>query len=131
MRDDACTGVHSDLHAVDLTINLLHKLDNKVHKLVLPKVFKVLVGNEETKIIALDWLSAQNDKLLSTLHQEAREPVGQNLLDFISLLDTNTQANRVNGGLNEALFIFVTRNGDGLQQELARSSVYLHTMDEQ
>lgn len=61
----------------------------------------VLVYYKERNIVALilinilvftkylDWLPSQNNEVLSSLHQEASEFMAQNLLNFITLLDSN------------------------------------------
>ena len=57
-------------------------------------------------------LSSQNDKALRSHHQKPRELMGQDSLNFISLLDLNRDADGVDGRFNQDLFVFVARDND-------------------
>ena len=70
--------------------------------------FRVEVRNEETDVISLHWLPAQNEERFRSLGEEPSEFVDKNVLDLICLLDSDTYANGIVAWLNLHLFIFIS-----------------------
>lgn len=69
--------------------------------------FRVEVRNEETDIVSLNWLPAQNEERFRSLGEEPSEFVHKNVLDLICLLDSDTYAYRIVAWLNFDLLIFI------------------------
>lgn len=69
--------------------------------------FRVEVRDEETDVISLYWLPAQNEERFRSLGEEPSEFVNKNVLDLISLLDSDTYAYRIVAWLNFDLLIFI------------------------
>jgi hypothetical protein len=62
----------------------------------------------------LDRLSSQNNEILCTHHHESGEFMTEDTFDIILLLDANRHANRVDRRFDEDLFLFVTRDCEGV-----------------
>lgn len=69
--------------------------------------FRVEVGDEETDVISLHWLPAQNEERFGSLGEEPSEFVNKNVLDLICLLDSDTYAYRIVAWLDFDLLIFI------------------------
>lgn len=106
LRNHTRSGVQRKLHFTNLLVHLFHELDNKVHQLVLEHLFRMVVCNQETNVIALhsvgdrvytylDGLSPQNYKVFGSLHQESSKLVTKDALDVISLLNADTDTDAV------------------------------------
>lgn len=63
-------------------------------------------------------LSSHHHKLLRALHQEVREFVAKNRLDFVSLLDSNTDSHAVDTGFNETFLLLVATNCHRVEKKL-------------
>lgn len=104
LGDNTGTSVEVELHLADLLVNVFHELDNKVDELVLVHLLNVEVGDEEADVIVLskeargervrlrkssppylDGLAAKDDKVLSTLHEEAGELLAEDLFNLVGL----------------------------------------------
>lgn len=111
-------------------------LDDEVHQFVLQHIFGVSIRNEEGEVIAFDGLPTENDEAVCALSQEAGELlnvgryadisisarsctlpgralpylVRQYLLDLVRLLDLYADADGVDRGLHQDLFICVSRH---------------------
>lgn len=70
-------------------------------------LFRVEVRDEETDVISLHWLPAQNEERFRSLGEEPSEFVNKNVLDLICLLDSDTYAYRIVAWLNFDLLIFI------------------------
>mgnify|MGYP006876445285 CR=1 FL=1 len=70
-------------------------------------LFRVEVRDEETDVISLYWLPAQNEEGFRSLGEEPSKFVDKNVLDLICLLDSDTYAHRIVAWLNFHLFIFI------------------------
>jgi len=57
--NDAGAGVDGQLQVADLLVDILHKVDNKVHQLVFKILLGVEVGDQERNVVSLDWFSSQ------------------------------------------------------------------------
>jgi hypothetical protein len=103
--------VQEQLHLRNLLVHLFHKLNDKVHQLVLQHLLGVEVRDQETDIVALDRLSPQNIKALRTLCQEARELVDKDVLNLVGLLDLDAYSHTVDRRLDVHSFVLVTGHG--------------------
>ncbi len=63
-------------------------------------------------------LATENDKVLSTLRQEAEEAAGEDNVELVRLFDLDRDADRVDRALNEDLLFVAARNHNGVQEEL-------------
>ena len=81
----------------------LHKVNDKVDKLVPQHLLCVEVGDEEADVVTLDLLPPQDDEVLRAAHHEAHELVAEQLLHIIRLLDRDRDPDRVDAGLDEDL----------------------------
>lgn len=62
-----------------------------------------------------DRLSPQDEELLCSLGQEAREFVHKNVFDLVCLLNFDTNADAVHARLEQDALGFVARNCEGIQ----------------
>lgn len=69
--------------------------------------FRVEVCDEETDVISLHWLPAQNEERFRSLGEEPSKFVDKNVFDLICLLDSDTYAYRIVAWLNFHLLIFI------------------------
>ena len=120
LGDDTSAGVNRGLHLGDFRIDVLHELNDEIDQLVLVHGLSVEVGDEERDIISLNSLTTQDDEGLSTLGQEAHELLGEQLLQLISLLNSNRDSQRVDGALNQNSLLRSTRDDDRVQQKFRR-----------
>ena len=67
----------------------LHKVNDKVDKLVPQHLLRVEVGDEEADVVTLDLLPPQDDEVLRPPHHESHELVAEQLLYVVGLLDGN------------------------------------------
>ena len=67
----------------------LHKVNDKVDKLVPQHLLCVEVGDEEADVVTLDLLPPQDDEVLRPPHHESHELVAEQLLYVVGLLDGN------------------------------------------
>jgi hypothetical protein len=51
---DTCSRVDGQFHLVDLLVDLLHELNDEVYQLVLVHLLRVLVGDQEADVVALN-----------------------------------------------------------------------------
>lgn len=72
------------------------------------------------RITHLDRFPPQNKKVLSSLRQEPRKLVHQDMLNLIRLLDLDADADRVDARLDEHSFILVPGHCQRVQQHLRR-----------
>jgi hypothetical protein len=68
----------------------------------------MLIRYQKAYIVALNWLSTQNNEIVGTLCHETREFVTKNAFDVISLFDRNGQANRIDRAFNQYFLVSVT-----------------------
>ena len=64
-------------------------MDHKVYQLVSQHLLGVEVGDEKANIVTLNFLPSENYEIFCPPHHEPHELVAKQLLDFISLLDSN------------------------------------------
>eukprot|EP00312_Isochrysidales_sp_CCMP1244_P017100 CAMPEP_0202740400 /NCGR_PEP_ID=MMETSP1388-20130828/3517_1 /ASSEMBLY_ACC=CAM_ASM_000864 /TAXON_ID=37098 /ORGANISM="Isochrysis sp, Strain CCMP1244" /LENGTH=231 /DNA_ID=CAMNT_0049407147 /DNA_START=70 /DNA_END=763 /DNA_ORIENTATION=+ len=112
--------VHRQLHRRDLRVDLLHKLDHKVNKLVLPEGLDVEVCQQKGDVVPGDRLAPQDDEVVGAQHQEARELARQDLVHLIELLDLDGEADGVDCRLDEDRLMVGSPDHDRVQQQLAR-----------
>jgi len=126
LTGDTGTGVDRELHLRDLLVDILHELDDKVDELALVEGLGVNVGDEEGDVVhllaglvlRLDGLAAKDKEVVRTLSKEAHEPLGEDLVELIELLQTNRDADAVHAGLNKHTLLLVTRDHNGCAQKL-------------
>lgn len=78
---------------------------------------KSTICNEKTCYIYLYWLTAKNHKALCTLHQETRELVGEDALDFIGLLNGDADTQGVDRGLDQDTLLVVAADHNRVEQD--------------
>ena len=122
LGNDTSAGVDRGLHLGDLRINVLHELDNEIHQLVLVHALSVEVGHQEGDIISLDGLTTENNEWLGALGQETHKLLGQQFLQFISLLDSNADTQGVDGSLNQNSLLLSTSNDHRVEQQFRRGA---------
>ena len=66
----------------------------------------------------VDGLPPHDDKLLGTLHQEARELLGEDVLNIVGLLNQNAHAHRVDRRLDQAHLDLRAAEFDRVQDQL-------------
>ena len=71
----------------------LHKVNDKVDKLVPQHLLRVEVGDEEADVVTLDLLPPQDDEVLRSAHHEAHELVAEQLLHVVRLFDCDRDPN--------------------------------------
>lgn len=81
--DYTAPRVDTNFHGTDFTVNLSHKVDDKIDEFSFEHGISVEVGDEEGDIIALNRRSPENDELFSTLRQEPRKFVYQKLFHLV------------------------------------------------
>lgn len=106
--NDTSSCIDRQFHLADLLIDLLHKVDDKVHQLMFIHLLRVEVGNQKANVIALNRLSSQNKKVFSSHHHEAHEFMAKDFFDLISLLDSDADSDRVDGSLDKNLLLVIT-----------------------
>lgn len=122
LGDDTSASVNRGLHLGDFRVNVLHELDDEIDQLVLVHGLSVEVGDEERDIVSLNGLTTQDDERLSALGQETHELLRQQLLQFIGLLDSNRDSQRVDGTFNQNLLLRSTGDDHRVQQEFGRGA---------
>ncbi len=80
------TSVDLRLQILNISIDVIHKLNHKGHQLVLVHGLAVEVGDQKRNIIAGNGLAAQHEKVLSTLLQKRNKLADQHFLNLIGLL---------------------------------------------
>jgi hypothetical protein len=98
---------YEKLHFRNLLVHLFHELDHEINKLVGKHFFRVEVRNEETDVISLHRLPAQNEERFRSLSEEPSEFVDKNMFDLICLLDSDTYAYGIVAWLNLHFLIFI------------------------
>ena len=117
---DTRSRVHRQLHFADLFVDILHKLDDEIHQLVLVHLLSVEVGDQEADVVALHGFPTKNKEVVRSHHHKAHKLMAQNLLNFVSLLNSNTDSKRIDRSLDENLLLLVSANNHrGQQQFLA------------
>lgn len=53
MGDHTGTSVQADLHVRNFAVDILHELDDKIDKFVLPHLFSMRVSDQEADVITL------------------------------------------------------------------------------
>lgn len=115
---DTGPGVNGQLHLADLLVDLLHEVDDKVHQLVFVHLLRVEVSDQEANVIALYRFPPQNEEVLSSHHHESHELVAKDLLDLISLFDSNADSDRIDGSFDQNLLLVITADHHRLKQQL-------------
>lgn len=67
------------------------------------------IGNQQANRVPINGFTPQNRKLLSSLHQNARELVNENGFQLVRLLDQDADADRVEAGFNQDFLFFISR----------------------
>lgn len=104
--EDTSASAHEKLHLRYLLVHLLHKLDDKVHQLVLQHLLRMVIRYQERDIIALyvvvsiaarnattpsrvkshrHWLPSQDEERFRPLGQKSCELMHKNMLNLIRL----------------------------------------------
>lgn len=78
------------------------------------------VGDQERDIVARDRFPPQHNKVLGTLHHEARKLVRKDMLDLVCLLDLDAQTHTVHRGLNQHDLVFIPADGQRRKDHLGR-----------
>ena len=96
-----------------------------MYQLVPEHFLSVKVGDEETDVIALNFLSPQDDKVLRPSHHESHEHLAQEGVDIVQLLDGDGHPHGVDAGLYHDPLFLIPGDDDGVEQEL-RTLLDLH-----
>jgi len=126
LTGDTGTGVDRELHLRDLLVDVLHELDDEVDELALVEGLGVNVGDEEGDVVHLlavlvlggDGLAAEDEEVVRALGKEAHEPLGEDLVELIELLQADRDADAVHAGLDKHTLLLVTRDHNGRAQQL-------------
>lgn len=86
-------------------------------------IFQLRVMFVRTSERHLDGFSPQHNETLSALHQESREFVAENTLNFICLFDLDANTDRVHRRFNEHSLIFVSGYCQWVEKHLFGTSV--------
>ena len=70
----------------------------------------------------LNWFPSHNSEIFCSLHQEARKISAENSLHFIHLLNTQTNSNRINWGLDKAALLFRSADQNWFHNRKLRGS---------
>lgn len=100
-------------------------MNDKVDQLVLVHLLCVEVGDEEADVVALNWFPPQDEEILRSHHHKAHEFMAQNLFNLICLLDSDADADRVDGALDQNLLPVIAADDHRLEQQLL-ATPYFH-----
>lgn len=79
------------------------------------------VGDQKRDIIALNRFPPQDVERLSSLCQESRELVDQNVLDLVCLFDLDAYPHAVDTGLDVHALVLVSRHSKRIQDDFGRA----------
>src|SRR5437762_12376626 len=77
----------------------------------------VEIRDQKADVVSLHRLPPQYEKGLGALRQEPGELVHEDILNFIRLLDTDADADRVDGGFDQDPLVLVARDREWVQEE--------------
>lgn len=118
-------------------------LDDEVDNLMLEHRLCVGIRDQERDIVALYCFDQrperqcddagithrhrfppQHHETLRTLGHKSGEFVGQDALNLVRLLDLNADSHRVHRRFDQDAFILIARDGQGIEEDLLRRSIF-------
>jgi len=124
---------YEKLHLRNLLVNFLHELYYKIDQLVLEHLFGMEIRNKKRYIITLPCISSyslqsltdtnldrfpsQNKECLSSLGQETREFVHQDVFNLVGLLYPYADPDTVDTRLDEDTFVLVAGDREGIEED--------------
>ena len=96
------------------------ELNNEIDQFMLHHNLTIRIRNKETNIVAPNRYPPQHDESLGPHHEESREFMTENALNFVRLFDPDGETDGVDGGFDQDAFGGVSGDEERREEDFWR-----------